>query len=104
LPAGDAEQIRHLCVHALLGQHTVHGGFQPCGCRKHDPRWSGGFLVFVEESADSAESVVSADGEMCQSGRFGDRFGQRLLRPGVRDAAMWAVLVVVVFVLAQGVQ
>ena len=53
---------------------------------------------------ESAESVVSADVERCQRGRFGDRFGQRLLRPGVRDTAMWAVFVVVVFVLAQGVE
>jgi hypothetical protein len=29
LPAVDAEQIRHLRVQALLGQHAVHGGFQP---------------------------------------------------------------------------
>jgi hypothetical protein len=53
---------------------------------------------------ESAESVVSADVEMCQRGRFGDRVGQRTLRPGVRDAAMRAVFVVVVFVLAQGME
>jgi hypothetical protein len=53
---------------------------------------------------ESTESVVSADVEMYQRGRFGDLVGQRTLWPGVRDAAMWAVFVVVVFVLAQGME
>lgn len=58
-------------------------------------------IVFVEESAESA---VSADGEMCQRGRFGDRVGQRTPRPGVRDTATRPVPIVVLFVLAQGVE
>jgi hypothetical protein len=58
-------------------------------------------LVFVE---DSAESVVAVNVQVCQRGGFGDRFRQRLLGSGVGDAAVWPVPVVMVFVLAEGVQ
>ncbi|MFC6022699.1 hypothetical protein ACFP2T_41910 [Plantactinospora solaniradicis] len=39
-------------------QRNSRGQPQRCGCRKSHPRWSGGTIVFVEESA---ESVVSVD-------------------------------------------
>jgi hypothetical protein len=58
-------------------------------------------FVFVEESA---EPIVSEDVQMRDRGAAGDRFGQRIQRPGVRDAPMGTVTVVVPFVLAQGVQ
>jgi hypothetical protein len=58
-------------------------------------------FVLVEESA---EPIVSADVQMCEPGKAGDRFGQRIQRPGVRNTPMGTVTVVVPFVLAQGVQ
>jgi hypothetical protein len=42
----------------------------------------------------------AVDVQVCQRCGFGDRLGQRTQRSGVGDAALWAVLVVVVFVLA----
>ena len=60
-----------------------------------------GMFVFVDESA---ESVVSMDTEQCEGLRVGGRFGQRCAWSGVRDASVGPVLVVVAFVLAQGVQ
>ena len=53
---------------------------------------------------EAAEPVVSADVQACERGGFGDRFGQRPQGSGVRDAPVGPVLVVVAFVLAQGVQ
>jgi len=58
-------------------------------------------IVFVEESA---ESVVSADAQTGEGYGFGDRLGQRAQWPGVRDAAVRPMLIMVMFVLAQGVE
>ena len=63
--------------------------------------WSGGFPILVEEPA---ESVVAADVQRCQRGRFGHRVAQRTLRPEARNTAMWAMFIVVVFVLARGME
>jgi hypothetical protein len=54
-------------------------------------------IVFVEEAA---EAIVSAD---AQPRGIGERFGQRLQGSGVGSAPVRPVVVVVVFVLAQGV-
>jgi hypothetical protein len=58
-------------------------------------------FVFVE---DAAETIVSADVQVCDRGATGDRFGQWVQGSGVRDAAMGSVTVVVPFVGAQGVR
>jgi len=49
---------------------------------------------------EAAESVVSVDVQVRQRCGVGNRLGQRTQRSGVGDAAVRAVLVVVVFVLA----
>ena len=49
---------------------------------------------------DTAESVVSADAELCEGRGFGDWVGQKPQRPGVGDAAVGSMIVVVAFVLA----
>jgi len=54
-------------------------------------------FVFVEETAGA---VVSADAQVRDGGRVGDRLGERAQRSGVGDAAVWPVRVVVPFVLA----
>jgi hypothetical protein len=58
-------------------------------------------FVFVEESA---ETIASADMQTCDRGGVGHRLGQRTQGPGVRDAPMRTMTVVVPFVLAQRVQ
>ena len=74
---------------------------QRCGCRKCRQCWSGGMIVFVEESA---ESIVSADSQTCEGRGFGDRIGQRAQWSGDGDTSVRSVLIVVEFVLAQGGQ
>jgi hypothetical protein len=49
-------------------------------------------IVFVEEAA---EAIASADTQTGKSRGIGDRFGQRTQRPGVRDAPMRTMIVVV---------
>jgi hypothetical protein len=46
---------------------------ESCRCRKLHPCSSGSVLVFVE---DAAESINSADVEVVESVRFGDRLAQ----------------------------
>jgi hypothetical protein len=58
-------------------------------------------LVLVE---DAAETVTSADVELDDPVRIGDRFGQRFEGSGVRNALVGPVLVVEGLELAQGVQ
>jgi hypothetical protein len=58
-------------------------------------------IVFVEESA---ESIVSVDMQTREGRGIRDRLGQQAQWSGVGDAAMRAVLIVVVFVLAEGVE
>jgi hypothetical protein len=58
-------------------------------------------LVFVE---DAAEAVASSDVETGDLVRVSDRCRQRVQRPVVRDALVWAVSVVELFELAQGVE
>jgi hypothetical protein len=58
-------------------------------------------FVLLEESA---ETIVSADAQTCDCGGTGDWLGQRMLGVGVRDTPMRLVTVMVLFVLAQGVQ
>ncbi len=74
---------------------------QPCGCREFHPCSSGGMFVFVEESA---ETIASADMQPCDRGGVGHRLGQRTQGPGVRDAPMGTVTVMVPLVLPYGVQ
>ncbi len=57
-------------------------------------------IVFVEESA---ESIVSADAQAGECRGIGDRLGQRAQGSGVGDAPVRAMIVVVAFVLTQGV-
>lgn len=57
-------------------------------------------IVFVEEAA---EAIVSVDAQARACRGIGERFGQRLQGSGVRDAPVRPVVVVVTFVLAQGV-
>jgi hypothetical protein len=72
-----------------------------CSYRKPRPRWSGGMLVFVE---DAAEAVASSYVEADQLVWVGDRRGQWVSRPCVRDALVWAVFVVETFELVEGVE
>jgi hypothetical protein len=58
-------------------------------------------LVFAEESG---EAIVSADAQAGECRGIDERFGQRLKRSGVSDAAVRPVVVVVAFVLAQGME
>jgi len=58
-------------------------------------------IVFAEESA---EAIVSADAQTGECRGIDERFGQRLKRSGVSDAPVRPVVVVVAFVLAQGVE
>jgi hypothetical protein len=60
----------------------------PCTCRECHPGSSGGVLVFVK---DTAEAVMSVDVQPGELVRVGDRFGQRLQRPEVRDPLMRSV-------------
>src|SRR6266516_3777146 len=69
-----------------------------CGCRKHHPPRSGGMLVFVEEPA---EAVAPADVQMRDRGWIDD-LGWWPEEPGIRDAPVGPMEVVVPFVLAQG--
>jgi hypothetical protein len=57
-------------------------------------------IVFVEESA---EAIVSAGAQKRESCGIGELFGQWPQRPGVGDAPLGVIFVVVAFVLAQGV-
>jgi hypothetical protein len=57
-------------------------------------------IVFVEEAADA---IVSTDAQTRECRGVGKRFPQRLQGARVSDAAVRPVVVVVVFVLAQGV-
>jgi hypothetical protein len=70
-----------------------------CGCRKPHPCSSRCMIVFLEESA---EAIVSANAYTGECRGIGDRFGQRAQGSGVRDPSVRPVLVVVLFVLAQG--
>jgi hypothetical protein len=58
-------------------------------------------LVLVE---DAAEAITSSYVEAGQLVRVGDVRGQRIQRACVRDALVWAVSVVELFELAQGVE
>ena len=58
-------------------------------------------LVLVE---DAAEAIACSYVEAGQLGRIGDLRGQRVQRAGVRDALVWAVSVVELFELVQGVE
>jgi hypothetical protein len=53
---------------------------------------------------DAAEALASSDVEAGDLVRTGDRRGQRVQRAGVRDALVWAVSVVELFELVQGVE
>src|SRR5258705_13545912 len=75
-------------------------GVEPCACRKPYPRCSGGMFVFVQEAA---ETIGSADPQMRGRGWIGDPLGEGAQRPGVRDAPMGSVAVVVAFVFTKGV-
>jgi hypothetical protein len=58
-------------------------------------------LVFVEEAA---EAIASVDVQVRDRGWIGDRLGEWAHRPGIGDAPMRPMKVVVPFELAQGVQ
>ena len=58
-------------------------------------------FIFVEEAA---ETVASADAQVRDGGRVGDRLGERVQRSGIRYAPVRPVRVVVRFVLAEGVE
>jgi hypothetical protein len=49
------------------------------------PGSSGGVLVFVKDTTEAVTPVDVQPGELV---RVGDRFGQRLQRPDVRDPLM----------------
>ncbi|MFE9207609.1 hypothetical protein [Micromonospora sp. NPDC007230] len=53
---------------------------------------------------DAAEAIAFSYVEAGQLGRIGDLRGQRVQRAGVRDALVWAVSVVELFELVQGVE
>jgi hypothetical protein len=57
-------------------------------------------IVLVEEAP---EAIVSADAQTRECRRIGEWFGQWLQGSGVADAPVRPVVVVVAFVLAQGV-
>jgi hypothetical protein len=73
----------------------------PCSCRKPRPRRSGGVLVLVE---DAAEAVASSYVEAGHLARVDDRCGQRRQRACVRDPLVWAVSVVELLELMEGVE
>ena len=52
---------------------------------------------------EAAETIASADAEMRDRGWIGNSLGEGAQRPGVRDAPMGPVAVVVPFVFAKGV-
>jgi hypothetical protein len=58
-------------------------------------------FVFVE---DAAEAIMSADRQVRGRSGIGDRGGQWVQGPGVGDPAVWAMSVVVPFVLVECVQ
>jgi hypothetical protein len=58
-------------------------------------------IVFVEEAAGT---VASADAQVRDGGRVGDRLGEWAQRPGVGNASMGPARVVVPFVFAEGVE
>jgi len=57
---------------------------------------SGGVLVFVEDASQAVVAVDVHTGEL-----VGDRFGQRLERPNVRDPRMRSVEIVEPLILPQ---
>lgn len=48
-------------------------------------------FILVQEAA---EVIASADVQVCDCGWIGDRLGERVQRPGIRDAPMRPVRVV----------